>query len=669
MCGIAGIVSLSDHPVRDGDTRVRRMLDLLRHRGPDNEGIAVAGNGRIVFGNSRLAIVDTATNFPVPMRSDDPDVMLTYNGEIYNYLDQRRRLEEHGCRFRTHSDTEVLMQGLTSEGADFLQRLDGFWGFGFADGKSGRVILGRDLLGERQVYYRRSENEIVFASEINPLLADDPENVSLDADSIACAFRYRTTPPEKTLIAGVRRLLPGHLLTIERSGKVVERRVLKLHPERWFDFFADAPSQAKVLELYEEQLHAACRSRVPAEVDFLASLSGGLDSALVNLMASDFGRKSIKSLYAESAETSPKVGDDLSESQASSLISQRLNTMHTAIDLRSPNILDVVEDIADNSFDGVLCEGAIGFQLLAREVRRQGARVLILSDGPDELLGGYGKDVSALRIDAGLQDDPRREEIWKLARNGHIDAPPVPDTDPDDYLNWTYLNNSPFSFRPIHGGTADETISALFGAEDAERSYGHYGSFDSDYSDLLPQLDPAQRMSLTYAGSSLPNYFNCRSDRGVMRQSVESRLPLQAPALAELMIATPTALRFGDNWDSKNLLREIVARHLGPEIAYRKKYGFYTPPWRLPAIGDRLNLESEIRDSSVFRDLPFASNAVETILSPSNSRLRWFAFSLARMNARIKSRDFGYPVAVPAHSAGTWRPAFVQPDNAVAENA
>lgn len=651
MCGIAGIVSLGAGPVREGARRVAGMVSLLHHRGPDAQGVLASRDQRVVFGNTRLAIIDAQTEFPVPMPSGDGSAMLTFNGEIYDHVRQRQRLQTRGVAFRTKSDTEVLLEGLQLDGEDFAKQLDGFWGFGYFDARDGRVLLARDLLGERQVYYRRTRDEIVFASEVNPILADMEGRAEFDHFALASAFRYRAAPPDRTLIDGIRRLEAGHLMDITADGRVDMRRYLHLRPSRWSNFFASQPSLDTVVDLFDEQIAQACQDRVPQEVGYMTTLSGGLDSTLVNVYASDLGQREIRSLYGESAEVSPRRGVDLSEAEASSLTSQRLGTRHTKLDMCHVDASALTAETAENAFDGVLCEGALAFQLLAKEVRRQDARVIILSDGPDELIGGYPKDIAALRIDGQIGRSSSAaiaEDLRCGVRAGDMDGWPLPEVPADDRLNWTYLRHQPFSFRPIHGGTPDGQLVTLFGEALAQRTRHVFGNIAADYDPGLPALDTAQRMSLSYALNSLPAYFNCRSDRGTMRESVESRMPFQAPSLVELMIATPARYRYDETGKGKLVLRKLVERHVGPEIAHRGKYGFYTPSWQRPELSHALRLHETIAECAVFNSEPFLPGARDFLLASGQTRLLWLAYCVARVSERLRQRDYGYANPVPA---------------------
>lgn len=655
MCGIAGIVSLSGRPIRDAERRIALMASLLHHRGPDRQGVYLSANGLAALANTRLAIVDVDNKFEVPMVSADGVAVLTFNGEIYNFTEERERLTGRGVTFRTRSDTEVLLEGLRCEGEAFLDRLDGFWGFGYYDLETQQLLLSRDLMGERHIFYCTDEHELMFASEMNPLLAARRGPHEIDVEGMVSSFRFRVPPPGRTLVKNVHRLLPGYnLLAQTRDGRVATRRHRRLHVEKWFDFFASQPSEERVTRVYEDALYQACRSRVPREVAFMATLSGGLDSALVTCYASAFGRRRVQTLYGCSTTVPPQRGDDLDELAASRLTSRRLGTAHHVFSMLDDDCLDLYRDEAANSFDGLFCEGVVAYWQLAQQVAARQGRVLLLSDGPDELIGGYDKDISAYRLFEHLSTRPIQRTILKglsqipwgrrvLSRNG------------TDLVNWSFVSRSPFRFRPIHGGTTPEAMSRLFEPQDVASSLWHYGTIHPDYADVVPHLDLSQCMALSYATGSLPDYFNLRSDRGTMRSSIEARLPMQTPQLAELMIATPAAWRFSGGTWTKFILRRLVDRHLGKEIAFRGKYGFAVPAWRQPRLSKLLGWEAVIAESAVFDDLPFRKGAREFFLQPGNERTRWFAYCLAMTAQRLKAQDVTIGTA-PAASGVVRRP-------------
>lgn len=640
MCGIAGIISLTAAPVRDGPGRINRMLDLIRHRGPDRSGHFISEDGRVVLGNTRLAIVDVGNDFTVPLQSGELGCVLSYNGEVFNYREERRELQKRGESFQTDSDTEVMMLGLHRDGPAYLQKLNGFWSFAYFDSIKRKIVLSRDLMGEKHVFYAIHNSELIFASEMNPVLAALGKRPKIDPLSIASGFRYRVAPPGRTLLDGVQRLKAGCGIEIDLDNpQLVHKRHLRLRPEKWLSFFDADPSENDVVELYAEKIAEACRMRLPTEVDFLTTLSGGLDSTLINVYSSKNGGSRIKSLFGKSTVDSPQRGSDLSELAASHFTASKLNNDHREFSMIEDDCVPLYKYHAANSFDGLLCEGTACYQQLAQQVAKDGGRVLIVSDGPDELIGGYEMDISAFRLHQCLLDHPMRGFLIGQLAHRRWGRKLFPEDRRKHYVNWSQLSEHPFSFRPVHGGTTPEVMGTLFGDDLVHASQGHFGGIDEDYQEAAEPLDISQRMALSYATRSIPDYFNLRSDRGTMRESVELRLPFLDPRLVELMIATPAKWRFhGGEW-TKFVLRQLVHRHVGPEVAYRGKYGFAYPAWHIPRLAEKLDIETAIDEFDDWSELGFRPGSKEFLLRPEESRHRWFGFCISETARRLANDD------------------------------
>jgi len=636
MCGIAGIISLEARPLRDAVARLEVMKSMLRHRGPDQSGVFLSMDGLVGMVNTRLAIVGVADTIQLPIQDIAGRGVLTFNGEIYNHKDLRSELADRSQPFRTSIDTEVLLVGLMKEGLDFLGRADGFWSFGFFDQLHNRVHLVRDIMGEKSLFYAVVDNELIFASEIPPILAVMRHQASWDDSSIACSFQYRAAPPGRTLLKEIKRLAAGFALELQPGTKDIGvRRLQKLAPEKWHDFFASDPKLEKILDVFEEQIQLSCRRRIPAEVDYISTLSGGIDSTLINVFLSERGNRRISSLFAHSTAESPKRGTDLSEYEASRFTSRKLQTDYHEFSMYGDGALGMLEDDAATSFDGIFCEGVSNFRELARYASSLGKRVLVTSDGPDELLGGYDVDGWAYRHSQRLQScdaDFRQravERAFDLEHAGRRSG---------SLMNWAYLNSEPFAVRPNHGGTRPETMLSLFEEPLALGPAKQFGRISDDCEASIAGNDLSQRMAMGYACTSLPDYVNTRSDRGSMRESVEIRLPFQASYLAELFIAVPARWRFHKDGWSKYILRSLVKRHIGPQVANRGKYGFAHPIWR----GDnhhKLRMREAVADSAIFSDFPFKAGAREFVLRPGEERHCWMAYCLAKTYDRFRS-DF-----------------------------
>ena len=642
MCGVAGIASLSGAPIEQASERITRMTRLLDHRGPDQWGTVITPDGLLALGNTRLSIVDPHAQFELPFRTSE-DAVLSFNGEIYNYLDVRRTLMRQGIAFQTETDTEVLYHALRENGPEVLERLDGMWAIAYYDVSDRRLLLSRDVMGERHLFYHIGNGEIIFASEMEPILADRRSGLELDFEAAMCSLCYSTAPPGRTLVRGFRRLRPGHNLRVDlRDGSYEECRYRQLHPERWLGFFREDPPIEEVIEAFSSVFDGVVTRRLPRDVPFMSTLSGGIDSTIISVAASDYGKRKIKTLYGLSTEKPPRRDPDiLDELEASQITSAKYGTDHHLLNMYTDDCVPVVNHVAGNGFDGCLDPGVVSFEMLALKARQEGAKVMLISDGPDELAGGYNIDRIAYTVDQlregsrfryeGLRFLSENRLASRLMRHLGLTSKIIP---PGNAYN-------PFSFIPIHSSISPETIVGIAPCEMTRDVIDCYGAPDEDYSDLLPELDFTQVRALTYATKSLPDLFNLRTDKAFMHASVECRVPFQAPDVVEFLIAMPARLRFGDGGTTKYFLRKIVERLVGPEVAFRSKYGFGRPAWRDPRVREAIGIDDAIRDADLFKMPPFKPAAQDVILRPEHEKARWPLFVLAKTAERLHSGNLG----------------------------
>ncbi|MED5339334.1 MAG: asparagine synthase (glutamine-hydrolyzing) [Pseudomonadota bacterium] len=644
MCGIAGIISLNGRPIPDVEKRIIRMNKLLKHRGPDAKGYFISKNNLVALGNTRLAIVDAKNNFNVPMQSQNQKQIISFNGEIYNFQELKLNLEKKGVTFNTNSDTEVLLNGLKNEGEDFLQKLDGFWSFAYYDESLNQIMLSRDLLGEKSLFYYQNKNEFIFASEINPILEVAEESFEIENESIVSCFRYRAAPPQKTLVKNIYRIEAGYGFKIfPGESKLQYKRFRKLKLEKWIDFFKSDPSEKIVKEKLEELIYRSCLSRVPAEVNFLSTLSGGIDSSLMNLYASRFGKNTINTLFGKNNPDEAVKGNDLTEFNASAYVSKKLGSKHHTFTMYGDSVVSLYREQAANSFDGIFCEGSVHHRQLSLETNRLGGKVLLLSDGPDELLSGYSVDISAMQLNGFFTKRPMLSKICSRLSSSSLGRRMLPTNLSRQITNWSHLSNAPFRFRPYHGGTTPDILGTLFQEKEIKKTDHCYGTYHQDYKDIAQHLSISQKMALAYATTTMPDYFNLRSDRGAMRHSVETRLPMQNIELAEFMIATPKKYRFSkDRKNGKKILRTLVKKHIGEKISSRSKYGFAIPTWMIKKFYKKFEFQEIIRESDAMQLYPFKKEAKKFFMNPKEGRHQWMALCLIMVKDRLKRKDYGF---------------------------
>ena len=639
MCGLTGIFSLTGKPIDDAESRIGRMTALLNHRGPDAQGVFVSEDRLVALGNTRLAITDPTAPIELPLRTHDDKAVLTFNGEIYDFLELRREFEGRGIRFRHRTDTEVLLEGLGLEGEDLLRRLDGMWAFAYYDFADRRLLLSRDVLGERHLFYRVVDDELVFASEPLPILVDRGRSEEVDFEGLATALQYYSAPPGRTLVKGLRRLRPGHNLIATVGGGWREYPYRRLHPEKYLDYFRREPSLDEVTDTFEEIMFRVTQRRLPPDVPFISTLSGGLDSALVCIFASHMGRKEINTLYAQSTETPARnLPDELDEYEASKVTSAKLGTLHKHIHINNDDSVPVLHRLAANGFDGLIDPGTAPFEMLAWQVRREKTKVMLISDGPDELVGGYMVDRRAWEIDRIRSNQPIRYHVMRLLCSTRFGRRVLRRLRRQDMMLPPDVSYSPFHFVPIHQAMGQDDLVKILTTDQIRAGSRHYGVMDQAYNEILPELDFTQFRALSYAAISLPDMFNLRTDKAFLRASVECRLPFQAPEMAEFLIALPAEMRFGDGNTTKFLMRKIVERRIGAEVAGRSKHGFSASLYATPRVRAAMNFEEVIAGSTIFDDLPFLPGAREAVLNPGKiGKLRWPFFVLSRTYEQLRT--------------------------------
>lgn len=629
---------MSGRPIENAAGRVHAMNERLRHRGPDSQGVVVSEDGCVALGNTRLAITDPNAPIEVPLRTEDGNAVISFNGEIYNYLDVRQGLEAGGIRFRHRTDTEVLLEGIRAFGEDFLDRLDGMWAFAYYDFAERRLLLSRDLMGERHLFYRVVDEELVFASEPLPILADRGEPEDVDFGGLVTALRYYSAPSGGTLVKGLKRLRPGHNLVASPRGECREYRHRWLHPEKWFDFFGSEPGLDAVIAEFEKIMHGVSLRRLPPDVPYTATLSGGLDSALICAYASDFGQRSIPTLFGQCGEAPGRNrAEELDEYEASQVTARRLNTRHRHIHLNNEDCIPVLKRLSMSGFDGLVDPGVAPYEMLAWELRKSHLKVMLISDGPDELAGGYGVDLRAWQLDRLRAASPVRYRIREMASMANVGRRALGRLGRNDLIIPPDFSYRPFHFLPQHQANGLDTLRFFFGPESVEATSHTYGCDDDTYDDILPHLDATQRRALSYAAISLPDMFNLRTDKAFLRAAVECRVPFQAPELAEFLIALPAANRFGNGSTTKALFREIVSRRIGPEVAFRSKHGFGVSLVDTPEVAKQFDFEDVIRSSPMFQDLPFLPGAQERALEPEFKKMRWPLFVLANTVEQLRT--------------------------------
>ena len=560
MCGICGELTFgAGSVVRAGV--LTSMSERLVHRGPDDEGLFVAGSGRAGLAFRRLKIIDLSAAANQPMSNEDDTVHVVFNGEIYNFRELRGELEGRGHRFRSQADTEVIVHLYEERGPDFVDAIDGMFAIAVWDDRLRRLVLARDRAGKKPLFYYRDERRVVFGSEIKALFAHPGVPVRIDAARIPGLFVHGYVQRPETLYQGVRQVDPATVVVVELDGRIAERGYWRLE---YPDVSASpAVSRGEARERVRHLVSGAVAKRLVSDVPLGAFLSGGIDSTIVVGLMSRLVTEPVKT-FSIGFE-----GDAAyDETAAARRVAERFGTDHTEFRVR-PSAVQLVDRLIWHH-DGPFGDSSAIPTYLVSELTRQHVTVVLTGDGGDEVFAGYLRFAAALAAErlpralgpllrAGLRllpSGPNERHFLARARRfaTFMDAPLLERLD-----RW----NSVFQ---------DDVTEVM--QPDVLRAAS--GSVPIAADAASPRLSPLSRMLAANFSTYLPDDLLVKTDRCTMANSLEARCPLLDTALVEYVAGLPDAWKL-DGRRTKAILREAFADLIPPEVDRRPKMGFGVP--------------------------------------------------------------------------------------------
>ncbi|MFN0121394.1 MAG: asparagine synthase (glutamine-hydrolyzing) [Blastocatellia bacterium] len=576
MCGVAGILSLNGKPV--DPQRLGAMNQAMSHRGPDGEGRWLdPARQHVALGHRRLAIISPETG-QQPMFNEDGSVAVVFNGEIYNYQDLQPALEAHGHVFRTSSDTEVLVHAYEQWGTDMLARLNGMFAFAIYDQRRQRLLLARDRLGVKPLYYFMSDDTLVFASEMGSMLASGLIPRDIDTEALELYLHYQYIPAPHSIYRQVRKLSPATYLELDIPTRRIEQKTY------WNLPLDRSPVADRSLDEWIERLDAllndAVRIRLYSDVPFGAFLSGGVDSGLVvAMMARQLGAP----VHTFSIGLNGQTNDELPYARQ---VADRYQTQHEEFHV-TPEGLTLIPTLAPFFGEPFADSSAVPTWYVSRLAGSR-VKMVLTGDGGDEMFGGYKSysfllnamrsgirlsDIEEAPGGAGLGDKIQRRArrltrttvrrmTSALTRNGH-------NGNHDDH--WAPLHDNWMSHF------SHEERRLLLGPG-ARLSEADYVARQCPWPLADSVVARAQYCDLR---SYLPGDILTKVDRMTMSRSLEARSPLLDYRVAELAFSMPTSMRIpqplADGSRNKFVLKELASRYLGRDYVYRAKRGFEIP--------------------------------------------------------------------------------------------
>jgi asparagine synthase (glutamine-hydrolysing) len=547
MCGIAGFAGWEP---TDRKETLRRMCDAIVHRGPDAEGLD--WSRAAALGMRRLSIIDVSGGSQ-PVENEDGSIVVVFNGEIYNFQEIRQRLVSRGHVFRTRSDTEVLVHLYEERGDALVTELRGMFAFALWDEKRQRLLLARDRLGKKPLYYRAVDGGLAFASELKSLTAAGLTNEAPDRASIARYLALGYVPDPWTIYPSVLKLRPAHILTWSRAGGIrVDRYWM---PPAQADQTVDAVTAAReVRRLLEE----AVRYRLVSDVPVGAFLSGGIDSAAV---VAEMVRQSSGPV---DTYTIGFADPTFNEAPAAAATAKALGTRHHEL-IVEPDVDELFETVAC-AFDEPFADSSAIPTLLVSQLAACDLKVVLSGDGGDELFGGYTRYVDYARRAIPL---PRvvRSAVRSVARllpqHAYARARLI-ELGSTDVGRYTGMVANLLDVRD--GGGAAPAVAAEIEWE---------ALLAGPFSETAAR-DPIGRLLHVDLLTYLPGDILTKVDRMSMACSLETRSPLLDHELVEFAMRIPTGLRIKGH-ERKITLRDAVRDLLPEEIFSRPKSGFGLP--------------------------------------------------------------------------------------------
>lgn len=572
MCGIAGEIAFG----RPADVAaIAAMNDALVPRGPDGSGVWAQGSQAL--GHRRLAIIDLSAAGGQPMVDPTSGLAIAFNGCIYNYPELREQLSGRGHRFTSHSDTEVILRGYLEWGEDVVHRLQGMFAFAITERDSGRVLLGRDRLGIKPLYWSRSADAVRFASSLPALVAAGGVDTRIDPVALHHYLTFHSVvPAPHTILRGVRKLSPGTLMRIEPDGTSTERAY-------WEPSFTRDPERARWSERDWEEaiidaLRTAVERRLVADVPVGALLSGGLDSSLIVGLLAEAGQHGLATFSIGFESFGGERGDEFVYSD---LVARHYGTDHHQIRIDTARMLPALDGAIGAMSEPMISHDAVAFYLLSEEVSKH-VKVVQSGQGADEVFAGYHWYPPMAQAADGDVDAALAHYRAAFFDRGHRDVAAL--LQPQWHV--------------------DHDVSEAY----VRRHFAHPGADTA--------TDRALRLDTTVMLVDDPVK---RVDNMTMAWGLEGRVPFLDHELVELAAACPPHLKTAQ--DGKGVLKQGARRVIPHEVIDRPK-GYFPVPALKHLQGPYLEMVREAVSGSAARDRGlFRPEALDALLRDPNGQL------------------------------------------------
>lgn len=638
MCAIAGYFDFRGSQDLEGN--ILKMLSSMRHRGPDNTQTEIFsvnnGNGMIALGHNRLSIIDLSRNADQPMSNEDGTVWIVYNGEIYNFQELRDNLQKNGHKFKSRSDTEVILHLYEDFGSDSLRLLKGMFAFCIYDRKKNRFFLARDRFGKKPLYYYYDSEKFIFASEIKAIVGLEEIDREIEPIALESYFSLSYIPGPYTIYKNIFKLSPGHFMILEKNGLSINRY--------WdLEFKRQKLPEKEYLERFSLLLEKAVKYRLISDVPLGVFLSGGIDSSILVAAMSKFIPQQIKTYSIGFQEP------EHNELDYANLIASHFNTSHHTITLRDcqPQLLEKIVWHLDEP----LADGATVPTYLLAKLAKETVTVVLTGEGSDETLGGYPyyyyeklisyysflpqylKKIMLPAILPAMDAIFNSDIFKKIARYGRGEVK-------EGILRWRILFD-------------EQELEALF-KQEIKKSL-QIGKTKESFKEIFNNCQAENIIAKAlYIDSRiyLPDDLLMKIDKLTMANSLEARCPYLDHDLIEFVAMLPVRMKVRGRV-GKYILKKCFKGEIPEMIIKRPKHGFTVPidKWlngSLKEVACEAFRKGGILDRTDFFNIEFIENLWEKMLTANPdarlTRQLWALLNFAvwwRQNEGICSRKMG----------------------------
>jgi asparagine synthase (glutamine-hydrolysing) len=624
MCGICGIWEYGASDGRIDLPLIARMRDQMFHRGPDAEGAFVFDEARGGLGFRRLSIIDLSPAGNQPMHGCSDRVWLVFNGEIYNHQAIRATLEQRGHRYHSLTDTETILHLYEERALDFVSEIEGDFGIALWDAERNQLVLARDRLGVKPLYYYQKDGRFIFASEIKAILQHPSVTPDLDEEQLYHYLTFLTTPAPNTLFSDIHKLPAGHLLVVKRNGTTECKQYWDALPDQ-SPQRSDEEHQEEILRMLRESI----RKRMMSDVPFGVFLSGGVDSSANVALMSELMSQPVRTYTVGF-----KDDNELNELDSARAVAKRFATDHHEVVIGQKEMRDFLPQLVFHQDEPLADPVCVPLYYVSKLARETGTIVVQVGEGADEIFAGYDWFRKYVRINE-LFWRPGEKLPVSLRHSLVAMAKPLMEAS-FDKRTAIELARRFGAAEPLFWGGAivfDEgfkrqLLSAPVRANlDGLSSHHAIRQHLQRIAEAAPHSDFAARMSYLELKLRLPELLLMRVDKITMANSVEARVPFLDHELVEYAMSLPVNLKI-KGASGKHILKRALEKVLPEDLLYRPKRGFGAPirEWFRGKSGEELG--ALITNSSLRKRELFDYRFIERLSDEHRRGARDWSFHL-----------------------------------------